>query len=137
MRISDWSSDVCSSDLPDWSLSLSERLLFPFDESQVPPDQQTRIETLAHRLLSVGIDTARVEGHTDSIGAESYNLALPQARAEAVAAPLRAGGMRLTPDQVIGRYRTSGVSGKRVSVRVDLRGRSIIKKKTTINHHYT
>jgi len=88
---------------PDWSLSLSERLLFPFDESQVPPDQQTRIETLAHRLLSVGIDTARVEGHTDSIGAESYNLALSQARAEAVAAPLRAGGMRLTPDQVIGR----------------------------------
>ncbi|MBB5705198.1 outer membrane protein OmpA-like peptidoglycan-associated protein [Sphingopyxis panaciterrulae] len=69
----------------------------------MPPDQQTRIETLAHRLLSVGIDTARVEGHTDSIGAESYNLALSQARAEAVAAPLRAGGMRLTPDQVIGR----------------------------------
>src|SRR3546814_2987722 len=35
---------------PYWSLSLSERLLFPFDESQVPPAPQPRIETLAHRL---------------------------------------------------------------------------------------
>src|SRR3546814_18338402 len=87
---------------PDWSLSLSERLLFPFDESQVPPDQQTRIETLADRLLSVGIATARVEGPTDSSGAESYNLALSQARAGAVAAPPRTGGMRLTPEQCIG-----------------------------------
>src|SRR3546814_11977678 len=59
---------------PDWSLSLSERLLFPFDESQVPPDQQTRIETLVHTLLSVGIATARVEGHTDSNGRETSSL---------------------------------------------------------------
>src|SRR3546814_6277166 len=96
-------SEGFAADGPDWSLTLAERLLFPFDESQVPPDQQARIETLARRLVSVGIDTARVEGHTDSVGADSYNLALSQSRAAAVAAPMRAGGVRLTPDRVIGR----------------------------------
>src|SRR3546814_17468376 len=66
LRISDWSSDVCSSDL--------------------------------------------VEGHTDSTGASAYNLWLSQARAEAVATPMQAGGMRFTADQIIGRGETLPLS---------------------------
>src|SRR3546814_12854805 len=30
MRISDWSSDVCSSDLPEWSYTLAGRYELPF-----------------------------------------------------------------------------------------------------------
>src|SRR3546814_2113703 len=58
-------SEGFAADGPDWSLTLAERLLFPFDESQVPPDQQARIETLARRLVSVGID--RSEEHTSEL----------------------------------------------------------------------
>lgn len=87
----------------DWTLSMPERLLFPSNESSVSPDQQQRISDIAQKLVSVGIATARVEGHTDSTGTAAYNLALSQARAQAVAAPMQAGGMQFTADQIVGR----------------------------------
>ncbi|NYF31197.1 OmpA family protein [Sphingopyxis chilensis] len=93
-----------------WQLSMPERLLFPSNESSVPADQQTRIADIAAKLVSVGITTARVEGHTDSTGTSAYNLWLSQARAEAVATPMQAGGMRLTADQVVGRGETLPLS---------------------------
>lgn len=97
-------------DGPGWMLSMPERLLFPSNESSVSPDQQQRISDIAARLVSVGIATARVEGHTDSTGTSAYNLTLSQARAEAVAAPMQAGGMRFTADQIVGRGETLPLS---------------------------
>ena len=93
-----------------WELNMPERLLFPSDQSSIPADQQKRITDIAAKLVSVGIATARVEGHTDSTGASAYNLWLSQARAEAVATPMQAGGMRLTADQVVGRGETLPLS---------------------------
>ena len=90
-------------DGPGWALSMPERLLFSTNESSVPAEQQARITDIASKLVSVGITTARVEGHTDSTGTAAYNLTLSKARAQAVAAPLQAGGMQFTPDQIIGR----------------------------------
>lgn len=87
----------------NWELTLSERLLFNVNESAIQPEQQARIALLARNLTSVGITTARVEGHTDSTGAAEYNLKLSQDRARAVAAPLQEHGMRFTPEQIIGR----------------------------------
>ncbi|MEI4505658.1 OmpA family protein [Sphingopyxis sp. CCNWLW253] len=95
---------------PGWMLSMPERLLFASNESSVSPDQQQRISDIAAKLVSVGIATARIEGHTDSTGAPAYNLTLSQARAEAVAAPMQAGGMRFTADQVVGRGETLPLS---------------------------
>ena len=90
-------------DGPGWVLSMPERLLFSTDESSVPAEQQARITDIASKLVSVGITTARVEGHTDSTGTAAYNLTLSNARAQAIAAPMQAGGMQFTPDQIIGR----------------------------------
>lgn len=95
---------------PDWELTLNERLLFGVNESALRPEQIERISTMAHRLQSVGIVTARVEGHTDSTGSDAYNLTLSQARAEAVAAPMQANGMRFTPDQIVGRGESLPIS---------------------------
>lgn len=93
-----------------WELSMPERLLFQSNESSVPADQQDRIRAVAARLVSVGITTARVEGHSDSTGTAAYNLTLSQARAEAVAAPMRGGGMQFTTDQIVGRGETLPLS---------------------------
>lgn len=93
-----------------WELTMPERLLFQIDKSDVSPAQQQRIADIAAKLVSVGIPTARVEGHTDSTGTAAYNLPLSRARAQAVAAPMRAGGMQLTADQVIGRGETLPLS---------------------------
>ncbi|MDO9367252.1 MAG: OmpA family protein [Sphingopyxis sp.] len=93
-----------------WALTFNERLLFASNESIVHPEQKARITTVARNLVSVGITTARIEGHSDSTGTSAYNLTLSQARAQAVAAPLQAGGMRFTPDQITGRGETVPMS---------------------------
>ncbi|XVJ64499.1 MAG: OmpA family protein [Sphingopyxis sp.] len=93
-----------------WELTLEERLLFDTDKSTLSPEQVGRIGTLARNLASVGILTARVEGHTDSTGTSAYNLTLSQARAETVAAPMQANGMRLTADRIVGRGETLPLS---------------------------
>lgn len=95
---------------PGWELTLNERLLFPVDESKLQPGQEERIATLASHLASVGITTARVEGHSDSTGSAAYNLKLSQARAEAVAAPMRAGGMQFAARQIVGRGESLPIS---------------------------
>ena len=94
-----------------WQLTLTERLLFPSNQSALQPGQSERIATLARNLLSVDITTARVEGHSDSTGTPAYNLALSEARARAVAAPMTASGMRFTPGQIVGRGETLPLSG--------------------------
>ena len=77
-----------------WELGMSDRLLFPTDESRLPPEQAARLTRLAAVLLEVGIKGAAIEGHTDSTGAAAYNRALSQRRAEVVEQALVGGGMR-------------------------------------------
>src|SRR3546814_17124849 len=94
MRISDWSSDVCSSDLRwmDWQLTTLVSGMVPLFQSLVrtPKEQQQPEQIARHRDVS--------------------------------AAAVQIVDARLAD-------RKSVVSGKSVSVRVDLGGRRIIKKK--------
>lgn len=90
----------------DWVLTLPNRLLFPSDKSSLETATLEDIANLARNLVTVDIRTVVVEGHTDSVGSNAYNLQLSKARAQTVAAPLTANGMRLTPEQIIGRGET-------------------------------
>src|SRR3546814_17571324 len=91
MRISDWSSDVCSSDLV-------RRHLVPAGRD------------VAHQLRKALRDPAEDEERRLDVGALE------------------------TFEQHLGVDRKSVVSGRSVSVRVDLGGRRLIKKKKNIRH---
>src|SRR3546814_14609534 len=102
MRISDWSSDVCSSDLD------AQIVLFAHQDVYLPAGWLDRAIEALSKLA------ARHPGW-------------------AVAGPygVKADGRHVGRvwDATMGRDRKSVVEGKSVSVRVDLGGRRIIKKK--------
>src|SRR3546814_16729849 len=105
MRISDWSSDVCSSDLSAGGCRA------PRLRSAWRPDRRGRHEHPVARGPVVCAAAGRV---ARGAGALCRMLARPL-------------GHRAAAD------RESVVKGKSVSVRVDVGGRSIIKKKTKDN----
>src|SRR3546814_15481910 len=105
MRISDWSSDVCSSDLELWRHEVQGGLVRR-GVTYWPGDG-----TLQPRIF---------------FGTGNGMTALSAATGEPDTAFGQAGSITFE-----GTARTSVVSGKSVSVRVDLGGRRIIKKKIT------
>src|SRR3546814_15752324 len=109
MRISDWSSDVCSSDLPQAAAALPEP---SFDIIRIEPDGQSIIAGRAAPgsewiLLTNGSPLAALRAD-----ANGQWVVLPEDR-------------------------KSVVLGKGVSVGVDRGGRRIIKNKITSSTHRT
>src|SRR3546814_11367170 len=121
MRISDWSSDVCSSDLRlvlDGRVDGVERqLLVRIERGQI-----VEIDAVPHRFGIVEIDL-------DQLGQRKITLAV--ARRANLALDGVAGAQAIFADLVRRHVkdRKSVVEGKSVSVRVDLGGRRILKKK--------
>ncbi|MGY6501425.1 MAG: OmpA family protein [Acidimicrobiales bacterium] len=68
-------------------------LFFAFDSSELGPEAGPTLETIAAQLERFG-DRAMitVEGHTDSVGDDTYNLTLSEQRADAVATWLTEAG---------------------------------------------
>lgn len=69
----------------DWSLGLSDTILFDKNQYQLRPESYRQIETMAASLSSHGLKHARMDGHTDNYGEERYNEALSLKRANIVA----------------------------------------------------
>ncbi|HIG1568060.1 TPA: OmpA family protein [Klebsiella pneumoniae] len=69
----------------DWSLGLSDSILFDKNDYRLRPDSRQQIITMASRLAATGITHSRLEGHTDNYGEDSYNEALSLKRANSVA----------------------------------------------------
>lgn len=69
----------------DWSLGLSDTILFGKNEYQLRPESEQQIATMAARLAATGLTHARMDGHTDNYGEESYNESLSLKRASVVA----------------------------------------------------
>lgn len=76
-----------------WKLQLSGKLLFGFDTDRLDDGHRQTLERMGRALAEVGIDTLRIEGHTDDQGSAAYNDRLSLRRAQAVAGALAASGI--------------------------------------------
>lgn len=71
-------------------ISLSDRVLFDFDKSDIRPDAAKVLDTLASALKTVHATSMEIRGHTDAKGSDGYNQSLLERRAQSVVAALRA-----------------------------------------------
>jgi outer membrane protein OmpA-like peptidoglycan-associated protein len=69
-------------------------VLFDFGRADLTSTARTKVRDIAEVLNNQAQGRRiAIEGHTDSIGSDAYNLALSERRAEAVAAALESGGV--------------------------------------------
>src|SRR3546814_14377660 len=124
MRISDWSSDVCSSDLPARQ---------PGDDEE-DQDDETDEEQPAEITVVGALAFGLVGGGGARRGFLGGQLNLLGNRAHAVLnAAGHIAGLEFGSHDIAGEDRKSGVEGKGVSGRVDFGGGRIIKKKKQKN----
>jgi len=71
------------------TVTVSADVLFDFDRARLTPKARATVERIAKRIRAAR-GPVRVDGHTDSIGSEAYNLGLSRRRAAAVSDALRA-----------------------------------------------
>ena len=75
-------------------------VLFDFNKATLKPGAREKLSKLAGILLAYpGRYRIEIEGHTDAIGSEEYNLKLSQARAESVCEYLKQSS--IAPDRII------------------------------------
>jgi len=60
------------------------KLLFDFDSAELRPESITELERVVKFMGDVPFATALIEGHTDNVGPDAYNLKLSDRRAKAV-----------------------------------------------------
>jgi OOP family OmpA-OmpF porin len=65
-------------------ITLSDRVLFDFDKSDIRPDASKVLDVLATALKSVPAKSMEIRGHTDAKGSDDYNQALSERRAQSV-----------------------------------------------------
>ena len=94
----------------NYELGLSDRVLFAVDQSNLEPEAVETINKLAAVLLSVDIDGAGVEGHTDSTGSDDYNQQLSDRRAASVKAQFVAAGLPAANVRAVGKGETQPIA---------------------------
>ena len=65
-------------------LSVVGDALFDFNKSDLRADAQETLAAAVPEIAKLGGKPARIEGHTDAIGGDSYNMKLSEARATSV-----------------------------------------------------
>lgn len=86
-----------------WSLGLSDRITFEFDEAEISKTNQEVIAALALQLKKYDLSKLRITGYTDSIGQTNYNQTLSEKRAQHIADIFIANGFKTTDLHVIGK----------------------------------
>lgn len=75
-------------------VTLSAKVLFAFDKANLRPEAKTVLDPLVDRLKNdQNLKGVSVNGYTDFMGSDKYNLALSQRRADAVKNYFVAGGV--------------------------------------------
>ncbi|HET8790544.1 MAG TPA: OmpA family protein [Modicisalibacter sp.] len=75
---------------------------FEFDSAKLTADTERYLDTVAEKLDANESVYVRIEGHTDSIGSEAYNLDLSQRRADSVKDYLASQGIDASRMRTIG-----------------------------------
>ena len=65
-------------------LSVAADVLFEFDKATLTPDAEETLAALGPKIQEAGPHPLVIEGHTDGLGSDQYNLALSERRAAAV-----------------------------------------------------
>src|SRR5260370_158791 len=65
-------------------LSVVGDALFDFDKATLRPDAEETLTAAVPEIAKLGGKPMRIEGHTDAIGTDSYNMKLSEARATTV-----------------------------------------------------
>ena len=60
------------------------KVLFDFDSAELRPESITELERVVTFMNDVPFATSLIEGHTDSVGSDAYNLKLSDRRAKSV-----------------------------------------------------
>ncbi len=96
------SSSAGDSVLPEVSLVL--RIAFPFDSAALSAGAMGDLDAVAAALLAPQLQSTNLtlEGHTDAVGDEHYNLRLSQRRADAVVGYLVQRGVPATRLRAVG-----------------------------------
>lgn len=78
----------------DEKVTLSAKVLFGFNKSTLRPEAKSVLDPLVDRLKGdAGLKGVDINGYTDYMGSEKYNLVLSQKRADAVKDFFVAGGV--------------------------------------------
>jgi outer membrane protein OmpA-like peptidoglycan-associated protein len=93
-------------------ITLSGQVLFVTGKSELLPAAQDQLGQVAKALQDQGeIKPIVVEGYTDSVGSDSANMTLSQARAEAVRAYLVSKGLPSDKLSAVGKGKSNPVAG--------------------------
>lgn len=107
-------------------IRLPGAILFDFDRAEIRADAERTLGEVAATLGQLGDRTVRIEGHTDSIASDEYNLGLSARRAEAVRAWLAGHGVAAGRMTAVGRGESQPVAdnasaeGRQLNRRVEI-----------------
>lgn len=92
------------------TIRLPGSILFDFDSATVRADAEPTLAEVAEVLKGYSQRPARIEGHTDSIASDSYNLDLSKRRAESVRKWLGGHGVQAARLTAVGQGETKPVA---------------------------
>ena len=92
-------------------VSLSTDVLFGFNQAELTPAGQQRLDDLAKNAQGANVEQVVLTGHADRIGSENYNKELSEKRAQAVADYLAQKGVDRNRLKVEGKGESEPVTG--------------------------